>query len=263
MIPREAIDAWRAEAPWIRNHLVEQDLTISRALVAVFSHPLLSEALAFRGGTALYKLYLGPLRYSEDIDLVQIEAAPSGPVMGALREVLNPWLGKPRWKQSEGRVTFIYRFGSADTPPVRLRLKVEINTREHFSVFGLQRLPFEVRSNWFGGACDIRTYELDELLGTKMRALYQRRKVRDLFDLEAALDSGSADPGRIVQAFLEYMAYDGRRVARVDFADNLAAKMEDPAFTLDIGSLLADGRSWDPGTAAGKVGRGLVRRLPS
>lgn len=68
MIPRDYISAWRSEAPWVQDFQVEQDLVISRALVAIFSHPILRNALAFRGGTALYKLHLRPAaRYSEDI----------------------------------------------------------------------------------------------------------------------------------------------------------------------------------------------------
>ena len=60
MIPRAYIDAWRAEAPWQQDFQVEQDLVISRALVQIFSHNLLREQLAFRGGTALHKLFLYP-----------------------------------------------------------------------------------------------------------------------------------------------------------------------------------------------------------
>lgn len=188
MIPRDYITEWRAHVPWVQDFQVEQDLVISRALVAIFSYPLLSKSLAFRGGTALYKLHLKPAaRYSEDIDLVQINAEPAGPIMDALREVLDPWLGKSQWKQTEGRVTFVYRFDSEGTPPLRLRLKVEINSREHFSVYGVTDVPFSVSSRWFAGNSEIRTYALDELLGTKMRALYQRKKNRDLFDLAVAL----------------------------------------------------------------------------
>jgi hypothetical protein len=40
--------------------LLEQDLVISRALVALFSHETIAAGLAFRGGTALYKLHLRP-----------------------------------------------------------------------------------------------------------------------------------------------------------------------------------------------------------
>lgn len=93
MIPRDYITEWRSHAPWIQDFQVEQDLVISRALVEIFSHPLLEDALAFRGGTALYKLHLNAARYSEDIDLVQISAEPAGAVMDALRTVLDPWLG--------------------------------------------------------------------------------------------------------------------------------------------------------------------------
>ena len=75
MIPRDYITEWRSVAPWVEDSQVEQDLVISRALVEIFSHPLLKESLAFRGGTALYKLHIRPpARYSEDIDFVQIVA---------------------------------------------------------------------------------------------------------------------------------------------------------------------------------------------
>src|SRR5207302_8718052 len=106
VIPRDYISEWRAVAPWVQDYQVEQDLVISRALVEIFSHPQLRDALAFRGGTALYKLHLPAARYSEDIDLVQTKAEPAGPMMDALREILDPWLGEPRRKQSHGRLTF-------------------------------------------------------------------------------------------------------------------------------------------------------------
>ncbi len=134
MIPRDYITEWRARAPWVEDFQVEQDLVISRALAEIFSHPHLRESLAFRGGTALYKLHIDPpARYSEDIDLVQIRSEPIGPTLDALRAVLDPWLGKPRWKQNEGWVTLSYRFESEDVPHQRLRLKIEINSREHFT----------------------------------------------------------------------------------------------------------------------------------
>ena len=153
MIPRDYITQWRKRAPWSEDFQVEQDLVISRALVAMYSDPVLAEALAFRGGTALYKLYLTPpARYSEDIDLVQVEPGPAGPLMDRLRSALDPWLGKARWKQSQGRVTFGYRFLSEDATAMRLRLKVEINTREHFSVLGItKRCSRSIRGGTPGG----------------------------------------------------------------------------------------------------------------
>ena len=189
MIPRAHITAWRAQAPWSTDAQVEQDLIISRAIVEVFSDPLLAENLAFRGGTALHKLYLKPpTRYSEDIDLVQVQSGPIGSTMDALRRKLDSWLGEPRRNQSEGRMIMVYRFNSEIPPITPLRLKVEVNTREHFSVLGFKRKPFSVDSPWFRGSADLLTYELEELLGTKLRALYQRSKGRDLYDLAAALE---------------------------------------------------------------------------
>jgi Nucleotidyl transferase AbiEii toxin, Type IV TA system len=127
VIPHDYITGWRAEAPWVQDFQVEQDLVISRALVEIFSHPLLHESLALRGGTALYKLHLKPAaRYSEDIDLVQTEAKPAGSMMEAVRGVLDPWLGKPKWKQTDGRVTFVYRFDSEETP---LRFRSDSKSR--------------------------------------------------------------------------------------------------------------------------------------
>src|SRR5260370_41401301 len=113
VIPRDYITAWRAEAPWVQDFQLEQGLVISRALVEVFSHPLLRDALALRGGTALYKLHLKPpARYSEDIDLVRTRAEPAGPTMEALRAVLGPWLAQPPRQQTGGRVTFACPFYS-------------------------------------------------------------------------------------------------------------------------------------------------------
>lgn len=263
MIPRDYITEWRANAPWVQDFQVEQDLVICRALVNIFSHPLLREALAFRGGTALYKLYLLPAaRYSEDIDLVQIKAGVAGDMMGALREVLDPWLGRPQWKQTAGRITFNYRFQSEDPTPIPLRLKVEINTREHFTVYDSQREPYTVESRWFRGECDITTYHLDELLGTKFRALYQRRKGRDLFDMATALSRGGVDPQRIMTAFSRYMTEEGHPVTRAVFEENLTAKLADHRFSSDIPPLLAEGRDWNITEAAAMILQTLCPLLP-
>ena len=263
MIPQDYITRWRKVAPWADNAQVEQDLVISRALVEIFSNSVLKSALAFRGGTALYKLFMKPpARYSEDIDLVQIKAEPAGKIMGALQDLLNPWLGEPKYKQTAGRVTFVYRFNSEDQPPLPLRLKVEINTREHFSVYGIKNQPFEVSSRWFEGACDIGCYELDELLGTKLRALYQRKKGRDLLDLAIALEETAADPARILECFAKYMEHGGHSVSRAEFERNIHLKLQDKKFTSDISSFLAVGRTWDLQKSAKLVSTKLIEALP-
>lgn len=263
MIPRDFITEWRAHAPWVADRQVEQDLVISRALVAIFSVGALAESLAFRGGTALYKLHLRPAaRYSEDIDLVQTKPEPIGATLDAIRGALDPWLGTAQRKVKPGTATLVYRFESEDLPSVPLRLKVEINTREHFSVFGPHRQLFDVGSRWFGGRVDVPTFVLEELLATKLRALFQRKKGRDLFDLAFALEKSGADPARIVHAFQRYMDAEGARITRAMFEMNLAEKLSDPRFTADIGPLLAPGHAWQVEAAARRVGEALVARLP-
>ena len=263
MIPRDCITKWRNQAPWLEDFQIEQDLIISRALVEIFSHPVLADGLAFRGGTALYKLYLKPpSRYSEDIDLVRLAPGPVGPIMGALREVLDPWLGKPKWKQTTRSIRFLYRFESEDTPALRMTLKIEINPNECFSVFGYKKIPFSVSSSWFNGTCDILTYSLDELLGTKLRALYQRKKGRDLFDLATALDNAAVDPERVITAFSEYMKRGGDHVTRALFERNMVGKLRDPRFEADIVPLLAPGCLWNMEESARNVSARLIVLLP-
>jgi predicted nucleotidyltransferase component of viral defense system len=263
MIPRDFITEWREHAPWVQDLQVEQDLVICRALVAIFSVAELAESLAFRGGTALYKLHLRPAaRYSEDIDLVQTKPAPIGGTLDAIRDALDPWLGTPQRKVKPGMATLVYRFDSEDAPPVPLRLKVEINTREHFTVFDAERHPFHVTSRWFGGRAEVPTFALEELLGTKVRALYQRKKGRDLFDLALALDRTPVDPARIVLAFQWYMDAEGAHVTRAMFEMNLHEKLTDPRFTADIGPLLAPGHVWRVEDAARRVHGAIVSRLP-
>jgi hypothetical protein len=94
MIPAQNIVAWGNVVPWSDPRQVEQDLIISRTIVDIFSNPFLRDELRFRGGTALNKLHFPkPLRYSEDIDLVRTTAGPIRPLLDALRDVLEPWLG--------------------------------------------------------------------------------------------------------------------------------------------------------------------------
>lgn len=264
MIPRAHITAWRARAPWSTDAQVEQDLVVCRALIDLFSDDLLARELAFRGGTALHKLHIDPAgRYSEDIDLVQVNAGPIGPVMKALRSRLEPWLGTPQWKQGRGRMTFTYRFESETKPVTSLKLKVETNTREHLCVLGFRRTSFAVENPWFSGTAKLLTYAPEELLGTKLRALYQRKKGRDLFDLSEALTRmDGLVPAKVVECFARYMDHEGRRVTRAEFQENLAEKVTDEAFLSDVPPLLTLGVSFDPEPAAERVRRAFLSLLP-
>ena len=263
MIPRASITAWRRHAPWASDAQVEQDLVLSRALIELFRQTEIARSVVFRGGTALHKLYFDPPgRYSEDIDLVQREAGPIGSLVEAIRAVLDPWLGEPKWKAGTDRFTLTYRFTTTFEPVVAMRLKIEINTREHFTVHGFTVRRLAIGNPWFSGHADIVTYGLPELLGTKLRALYQRKKGRDLFDLALALDHANFDASMLLQAFERYTAFSGTRIRRAQFEANMDAKLSDAGFREDVRSLLRTGIVYEPVSAWERVHESLVARLP-
>ncbi|MFH1831287.1 MAG: nucleotidyl transferase AbiEii/AbiGii toxin family protein [bacterium] len=238
MIPRNFILEWTGHVPWAEPRQVEQDLIITNALLKLYGNSIIKETLAFRGGTALNKLFFTEsFRYSEDIDLVQITSQPIGATIDLIHEIIDPWLGKPKRSASGGLCTLSYRTISDDGFP--LKLKIEINTREYFSVVGFQEHQFSSSSSWALGSVMITTYAIEELLGTKMRALYQRRKGRDLFDLYMAITMvPNIDTSLIVRCFLEYMARSGQHVSREDFLKNIEKKLENKDFQGDILPLL-------------------------
>src|SRR5690606_4647377 len=237
MISQAYITAWRQKVPWQENFQVEQDLVIERALMTIYNDEYLRSRLAFRGGTALHKLYLAPAaRYSEDIDLVQITAEPFGPILDKLREVLSFLGDNPIRKQKRHNNTLIYRFDSEDGIP--LRLKIEVNCREHHTIYGIKEVKYSMESNWFTGEASIPTYHLTELLGTKMRALYQRRKGRDLFDIWFAITQTDVNIDQIIKAWNFYMNEEGNSVSQKEFLENMDKKIEDQDFLADMTGLL-------------------------
>ena len=239
MIPKPDIAKWQEHAPWVSFSQIEQDLVISRTLIELFSDDFLREHLAFRGGTALHKLYLHPApRYSEDIDLVQIKPGPIKPIMQRIGEVIT-FFEEPRNTKVSGHgAKALYRFTS-EYEDIRLRLKLEINCKEHFNVLPWVEFPFEVKSDWFTGSATIRTYSINELLGTKLRALYQRSKGRDLFDLDYSRLHLGVDHDAIIQCFKEYMAFAvGKPPRQKEFLMNMEEKEKDPNFIGDMEALL-------------------------
>ena len=163
LIPQAHIQAWRASAPWPNASQVEQDLIICRALFDLFNSSALAGKVTFRGGTAIHKLlFKRPLRYSEDIDLVQTQAEPIGPTVDAIREALA-CLGRCQREQAGHSMHLVLRFAPEAEPAATLKLKVEINTREHQSLFGLRRYPFEVQNDWYSGRAEAEERMLKKL----------------------------------------------------------------------------------------------------
>jgi predicted nucleotidyltransferase component of viral defense system len=240
MIPAQNIVAWGNVVPWADQRQVEQDLIISRALIEIFTDVMLREALRFRGGTALNKLHFpAPLRYSEDIDLVRTFGGPIGPILDRLCTLLEPWLGQARFDQSPVAPKFRFRVEAEDGSGVPIRLKIEINTCEIAVFDAPAALPLAVVNPWFSGEAAIPTFSREEMLATKLRALLQRDKGRDLYDIAHALevfDDLAID--RIVEMFGRYLALSGQAISRAEAQQRMFAKLANPRFLLDMRPLL-------------------------
>ncbi len=263
MIPQRYLEEWKTQATWPTDAQVEQDLIIARALVEIFSDDLLKNALTFRGGTALHKLYLQPqARYSEDIDLVQINSDPINPILKQIRERFS-FLGTKRTvKQHIHNNTIVYRFDTSMQPIINMRLKIEINTREHFYVLGLKQIPYKVENGWFSGECMLTGYELEELLGTKLRALYQRRKGRDLFDLYWALKNHPIDIEKLIRCYKTYMQFSvDKPPTQKQFLANMEEKMTDREFLEDIHIILKPDVEYNNDEAWEMIRKEVVEKL--
>lgn len=262
MLPRRYIEEWKEFAPWPEDAQVEQDLVIEKAMLELFSDPFLQARLAFRGGTALHKIFLKPqVRYSEDIDLVQIKAEPIKDTISAIRKQLH-FLGKPVVKQKANNNTLIYRFESEIPPVINLRLKIEINCREHFTVLGYKEIEHHIDNTWAAGSCKLIAFEAEEMLGTKLRALYQRKKGRDLFDLHYALTHLDLDTDKLMNVYKAYMAYSvDNPPTQKQFLQNMEQKLEDPDFEGDIYALLRPGIKYDQAEAYELIRTELIEKL--
>ena len=263
MIPQAYIQAWREHAPWPNPAQVEQDLIICRALCDLFNAPALAGKIAFRGGTVIHKLlFKQPLRYSEDIDLVQTQAEPIGPTVDAIRDSLA-WLGKCNREQAGHSMHLVFRFSPESAPQATLKLKVEINTREHDVLLGYRRYPFAVASDWYSAQAELLSFEPEELFGTKLRALLQRRKNRDLFDLHHGLLQLDMDHDQVVACLDHYLALEAHPISRAEAEERMLKKLT-RSLTEDIEPLLPVGVRFDQAVAIeafNDVWRQLIARM--
>lgn len=255
MIPETNITAWSLIAPWAEPRQVEQDLIISRALVEISNHDLLGTELRFRGGTALNKIiFPEPLRYSEDIDLVRTTAGPIGPILDAMRDVLEPWLGQANFASSQVAPKLRFRVSAEDDPEAQIRLKVEINIAEIDAFDPPVSIPYAVENPWFTGNTTIASFSPEELLSTKLRALLQRDKGRDLFDLDHALDAlPELNLDRVVELFVRYLDQQGQAISRAEAEQRMLAKFARPDLLGDIRALLTPDRANSLDAAAGRT----------
>lgn len=269
MIPLNEIVPWRQRAPWSDDLMVEQDYLLCRAVEAIFTDPKLKAQLAMRGGTVLHKGHLAPAsRYSEDIDLVLLVSKRSRRgISQDIATALRPILGEPSEvvrttvtlavrnflsKSEIARVTYVY--GPTSPLEAFARLKVEVNLNEQKNLYPLTTVSIDVPGP---GSTVVQvpvvSYDLDEMLGTKLRALLQREHGRDLYDIWHAWTTGQApgatsqvSPKRVGEAFRFYMAQEGSRFSAADVELKLVRRMKSKKFLGDMAYYLPAGVTYDP-----------------
>jgi predicted nucleotidyltransferase component of viral defense system len=277
-ITRQDILAHQAIVPWSAQHQVEQDLLLCRAMVALFDDAFLSAQIAMRGGTLLHKVHLAPpARYSEDIDLVVVGTRPEEHIRRAVRRVLADVLGTPKasvWDTIKlalrntvkpSRVLrMTYSLPSIIEPGRMLDIVVEANVTERKPHRSVVEIPFGFPFRDKSVQTQIKGYDIHEMLGTKMRAMFQRKRGRDLFDLYWALTKSTSpvDPSAIIKSFQHYMKQEGTKAGRAEFVGILEAHLKDGGFCSDMEPLLRHGISYDPQSAGSYIKANLLSLLP-
>ena len=265
MISKKKIERARQNIPWREQSQVEQDLLLGKALVHMYQNEQIRDNLVFRGGTALNKLFLNPpARYSEDLDFVQRKPGGIGKTISAIRDAMAWFLEesgqkRPKVNINEYGTKLFYRFPNIDGDVNNI--KIEINTREHFQVQPIQEVSFSIDSEYFSGKTPIITYSLEELMGTKLRAVYQRRKGRDLFDAWYVFSKGLADIEKVAPIFHAYNEYNGTKITRKVFDYNMQEKQHNVDFRGDITALLPPNSDYDFDTAFDFFMREIIPKI--
>ena len=240
--------------------LAELDLRLVLLLRAIGRSPI-HERLSFKGGTALNKMYFSnAARLSVDLDFNAIGSEDvvfrSARALRAGLIAIGETEGLRLRRHQRDAMGDYFLFGYASTiDEIERTIKVEISIVERFSVLGYERRPLAVPWHLVpsdDSPCLLQTEPLIELLATKVRALHQRRKGRDLFDLFQAVPVVDNKPA-LRKLVLFYFAC--RRVPFNHhlFFQTLDQKLNDRRFRDDLFPFLRQGSgfSWDD--ASGKV----------
>jgi predicted nucleotidyltransferase component of viral defense system len=198
-----ALDIRERAGEWgLSPDVVEKDYVLGWLLAAIGADPVLGRTFIFKGGTCLKKCYFETYRFSEDLDFTLVEGAPADAealtvafsrVAQRLQDVAGLELPpsqfrfevyqNPRGRPSiEGRV---YYRGPLPRPAGNMpRVKLDLTADE------VVVRPPVLRPVWHPypdaeamGRATVRSYSYDELFGEKMRALIERTRPRDLYDV--------------------------------------------------------------------------------
>ena len=184
----------------LRVDMIEKDYVLGWMLAGIFAHPVLGPAWVFKGGTCLKKCFIETYRLSEDLDFTVEDAGQLDGrfLVDAFLEVAE-WTydqsgidistQQPRFRayrnsrgglQIEGRV---YYRGPMQPRGSLPRVKLDLTADEKVVYRPVERAVAHPYSDYPEVGIAARTYPLPELVGEKIRALGERARPRDLYDV--------------------------------------------------------------------------------
>jgi predicted nucleotidyltransferase component of viral defense system len=189
----------------LRPSIVEKDYVLGWLLAALGAHPVAGTRWVFKGGTCIKKCYLETYRFSEDLDFSLVQEAPY--TEGELREILQ-FVARAAAEMSgidfpqdqvrirsrqdkEGRSTFegsVYYRGPIGAPGFA-RVLFDITKHEPVLDAPERRPIFHPYPDSLPDGSGVMAYSLAELLAEKTRALYERARPRDLYDVVYLLEN--------------------------------------------------------------------------
>ena len=202
----------------LREDVVEKDYVIGWLLWGIGSDPRLSATWAFKGGTCLKKCYMETYRFSEDLDFTILPGGPSRPdeILGILSDVnrrINDESGivldarepivrlRPNGSSLEGRVYYI---GPRNTPDVA-SIRLDLTISERVARPTVLRAISHQYPDQLPPPASVRCYSFEEVFAEKLRAMGERCRPRDLYDIVNLFRQRSSLPhaGTIHAVFVE------------------------------------------------------------
>lgn len=192
------------------DKVIEKDYVITWILLGL-ANSKLKESLAFKGGTALKKVYFPDYRYSEDIDFTILEDVDENALIDDFRVVLRALeraqafvfdLKEERIERRTDSITFYIDY----VGPLQARLGSR-DIKVDFTLIEKLLYPIEERiikapySDCKGLSRRLKTYSLEEILAEKLCALIGRTEPRDVYDTHYLLDLGTLDYHLVTEGF--------------------------------------------------------------
>jgi predicted nucleotidyltransferase component of viral defense system len=171
--------------------VAEKDYLLALVLKILYgSH--LADKLVFKGGTALHHLYLDQLRFSEDLDFGSLAEV----TLDDLQEIFSEYEFLEIKKASLSDYTLKIarlRFQGPLGQPNSLRIDIDL-TQEVI-------LParFVRYRNFYHVDVEVLGMDMVEICAEKMRAMNERARYRDFYDLAMAFKKSKVDPHRMME----------------------------------------------------------------